>query len=377
MNEERANEEFRDRKERGFSIGTLKRDFNPFSRLSAQDKINFARHLAIVIKAGIPLYEGLVIINKQSDSKTLTRIVAQIQKDVANGRFLADSLERFTGVFGDFFINIIRVGEASGTLAQNLLYLADELKKRKGLRAKVRSAMVYPVVILVATIGVTGFLTFFVFPKLLPVLQGLNVKLPPSTVALIAVVDFLTLYGIEVIIGLAILIICLRILTTKVASIRYAFHRAMLGTPALSKFSISLNVVSFSRILALLLKSGVKIVDALGITALTSDNLVYRNIVQEADEEVRKGGQLAPFLAKYPKFFPPLMTGMIQIGESTGNLTENLEYLSAYYEEEMSYKLESLTGLLEPALLLMMGLLVGFVAISIITPIYSISQGVQ
>lgn len=373
MNEEQGKEKSKQEEEH-----TRRRwSFNPFNKLSAQDKINFARHLAIVIKAGIPLYEGLAIINKQKGSKTLTRIVAQLQNDVANGRFLADSLERYQNVFGEFFINIIRVGEASGTLAQNLLYLADELKKRKGLRAKVRSAMVYPIVILVATIGVTGFLTFFVFPKLLPVLRGLNVKLPTSTLILIAAVDFLTRYGIEVVIGLVIFITGLRMLTTKVTSIRYVFHRAMLVTPALSKFSISLNIVSFSRILALLLKSGVKIVDALRITALTCDNLVYRAFIQEVNEEVRKGGQIAPFLAKHSNFFPPLMTGMIQIGEGTGNLTENLEYLSGYYEEEMSYKLEALTSLLEPALLLVMGLLVGFVAISIITPIYSISQGVQ
>ncbi len=372
MNEENGKENSKEEKEKA-----PKWNFNPFNKLSAQDKINFARHLSIVIKAGIPLYQGLTIISKQAGSKTLTRIVVQLVNDVANGRFLADSLERYKSVFGEFFINIIRVGEASGTLSQNLLYLADELKKRKGLRAKVRSAMVYPLVILVATIGVTGFLTFFVFPKLLPVLQGLSVKLPPSTVFLIAVVDFLTRYGIAVVIALAVAVICLRILITRVAPVRYALHRAMLAAPALSKFSVSLNVVSFSRILALLLKSGVKIVDALRITALTCDNLVYRGLIQEANEEVRKGGQLAPFFAKHPKFFPPLMTGMIQIGEGTGNLTENLEYLSEYYEEEMSYKLQTLTSLLEPALLLAMGLLVGFVAISIITPIYSISQGVQ
>jgi type IV pilus assembly protein PilC len=348
-----------------------------FDKISDQDKIDFARHLAIIIKAGIPLYDGLVIIKKQSDSPALIKVLGQLSVDVSNGRFLADGLERYKAAFGDFFISVIRVGEASGTLAQNLLYLSDETKKRKNLEKKIRSAMVYPSIILIATLGVTVFLAFFVFPRLLPMLRGLNVKMPASTLLLMAIVNFLTKYGIYVVAIAAVIVFIFRYLLRHVTSFRYFLHRLILATPALSKSSVSLNMVNFARIFSLLLKSGIKIAEALIITSRTFDNLVYRRFIEEASQEIRRGGELAPFLARQAVLFPPFVTGMIQIGEATGNLDENLIYVSEYYEEEMNYKLDALTSFIEPVMLLFMGLLVGFVAISIITPMYSISGGIM
>lgn len=348
-----------------------------FDRLALQEKIDFARHLAMVVKAGLPVYEGLKIINAQTESKTLKKVVDQVIIDINNGRFLADSLERFERVFGGFFINIIRVGEASGTLPQNLLYLAEELAKSKSLESKVKSAMVYPLVILVATLGVTGFLTFFVFPKLLPVLQGLNVPLPPTTLALIGTVNFLRSYGVYVAIGIVALVIAIKITLRKSEMIRYWMHRMIFFLPAVAPLSICINMANFARVFSLLLKSGVKIIEALTITANTFTNLVYQRSLLDAREEIQKGGQLATFLSEKKQFFPPLLSGMVQVGESTGNLEENLAYLADYYEEEVDSKLHGLTSLLEPIMLLIMGLMVGFVAISIITPIYSISSGVK
>jgi type IV pilus assembly protein PilC len=147
--------------------------------------------------------------------------------------------------------------------------------------------------------------------------------------------------------------------------------------PVLSGLTVSINVTNFSRILALLLKSGVKIVEALEITAKTFDNLVYRRHALASKEEIKSGGQLADALAKHKTFFPTLSTGMIRVGESTGNLEENLEYLAEYYTEEVDNKLQGLTALLEPLLLLVMGGLVAFVAISIILPIYQSTSAVQ
>lgn len=348
-----------------------------FESVSDQDVIDFARHLAIIIKAGIPLYDGLIVVKKQSQSPGLVKIVDQLSKDVSNGVSFADSLEHYKKVFGVFFINVIRVGEASGTLSQNLRYLSDEIKKRRDLNRKVKSAMVYPSIILVMTLGVTAFLAFFVFPKLLPMLRGLGAQLPASTVLLVTIINFLTMYGILCIVIVAALTIAFRLLLNHVEPFRYFLHRVILVTPTLSKLSVSLNMVNFSRIFSLLLKSGVKIADALMITGQTFDNLVYRRFVLEAGEEIRRGGELAKFLDKKSTLFPPFVTGMIQIGEATGNLDENLVYISEYYEEEMTYKLDALTSVIEPVMLLTMGLMVGFVAISIITPIYSISASIQ
>lgn len=348
-----------------------------FESVSDQEKIDFARHLSIIIKAGIPLYDGLLIVKKQSQSKRLVKIIDQLSRDVSNGLFFADSLEHYHEAFGDFFISVVRVGEASGTLAQNLLYLSDETKKRRDLKRKVKSAMVYPAIILIATLAVTAFLAFFVFPKLLPVLTGIGGKLPASTLLLMSMISFSTNYGIACIIGLVVLAIVFRYLLRRVTPFRYFLHQMILITPTLSTLSISLNMVNFSRIFSLLLKSGVKIAEALVITGKTSDNLVYRRFIEEASQEIGRGGALAPFLERKSKLFPPFVTGMIQIGEATGNLNDNLIYVSQYYEEEVSYRLDALTTVIEPVMLLLMGLMVGFVAISIITPIYSISANIS
>lgn len=346
-------------------------------RISIQEKIDFARHLAMVIKAGLPIFEGLTIIKEQTTSKALLEIVEQLMIDVSNGKFLADGLAQYDYVFGEFFINIVRVGEASGTLAKNLLYLSDELRRDKLLHGKVKSAMVYPLVILVATIAVTGFLTFFVFPQLIPVFANLNVKLPASTKFLIAAVDFLKSFGVAILFGMIVVLIVFRILLKKVLPIKYIADRFLFYVPVVSSLVINVNMVNFTRVLGLLLKSGVKIVEAITITADTFDNLVYKEALKKSAGDIQKGEQLATYLAKRKDIFPSLATGMIRVGENTGNLEENLQYLSEYFDEEVDTKLHNLTSLLEPLMLLIMGGMVGFVAISIITPIYSISQGIK
>lgn len=350
---------------------------NPFDRISVQERINFARHLSLVVKAGLPVFEGLKIIQEQTESTVLRKVVQSLITDVNNGKFLADSLQRYQGLFGDFFINIVRVGESSGTLAKNLLYLADELGRQKELESKVRSAMVYPLVILVATIGVAGFLTFYIFPKLIPVFSGLHVQLPITTVVLLTTLNFLQAYGVYLFLTLCAVFILGRIIIKRTPVIRYFFDSLLIYIPVISDLAVSVNMANFTRVLGLLLKSGVKIVESLDITRNTFNNLAYKQILLEASEETKKGGQLGVFLSTKKRFFPVLVSGMVRIGENTGNLEDNLEYLSGYFDEEIDLKLHSLTSLIEPLMLLMMGLLVGFVALSIITPIYSISQGIQ
>lgn len=348
-----------------------------FDRISVQERINFARHLSLVVKAGLPVYQGLKIIETQTESPVLKNVVASLIEDVNNGKFLADGLQKFEYLFGPFFINIVRVGESSGTLAKNLLYLADELRRSKDLQTKVRSAMIYPMVILVATIAVAGFLTFYIFPKLIPVFAGMNVQLPITTRILLGVLAFVKADGIYLLVGVAVLAVLSRILVKKVIAIRYFFDWLLFYIPVVSNLTVSVNMVNFTRVLGLLLKSGVKIVEAIDITGSTFSNLVYQHFLIAASEEIKKGGQLGLFISKSRRFFPPLVSGMVQIGESTGNLEENLEYLAEYYDDEVDTKLHALTSLIEPLMLLVMGGLVGFVALSIITPIYSISQGIQ
>lgn len=348
-----------------------------FDRISLQDRINFARHLSLIIKAGLPIYNGLTIIKAQTESPVLQKVVDSLIVDVNNGKFLADGLEKYEYLFGPFFINIVRVGESSGTLAKNLLYLADELKRSKSLESKVRSAMIYPLVILVATIAVAAFLTFYVFPKLIPVFSSLNVELPLTTRIMLWMLSFMQNYGVYILGGIIVLGVVIKIITKQVKSVKYLLDELTLHMPVVSGVIVGVNMVNFCRVLSLLLKSGVKIVESLTITAATFNNEVYRNILNASKDEISKGGVLGTYLADKKRYFPPLVSGMVQIGETTGNLEENLEYLAEYFDDEVDIKLHSLTSLIEPVMLLIMGLLVGFVALSIITPIYSISAGIK
>lgn len=324
----------------------------------------------------MPVLEALRLIRRQTASSAFGKIIDEIIKDVNNGQMLAQSMQRFDYVFGDFFINMVRVGESSGNLSQSLLYLSHELKKQKEVAGRVRSAMIYPGVIFCATIGITAFLTFFIFPKILPVFSSLQVQLPITTKILIWLLDFLQHYGIFAGLGVVALIILVKVLLSM-PSIHFWFDRATLMVPVLKTVTVNVTMTNFSRSLSVLLKSGMTIVDALGIAKNTFHNMYYQREIGRMLESVKKGESMARFLEMRPKLFPAMVTGMIQVGESTGNLEENLNYLAEFYEGEVNESVSNLTIVIEPLLLLFMGFLVGFVALSIITPIYQITQGLE
>jgi len=347
-----------------------------FNGVSDQEKINFARHLAVSIKTGMPLIEALSLIREQAGSKKFQKIIDTIIGDINNGQFLAQSLERFQFVFGDFFVNLVRVGETSGTLSSSLLYVALELKKQREINQKVRSAMVYPAVILVATLGITLFLTLFIFPKILPIFESLRVDLPITTRAVIFALNFMKAYGLLFVGGLIVLGLALRIILT-LKKIHFLFDKLLLKIPFVSLLITNLTLANFSRSLGVLLKSGMTVLESMDVAKGTFHNLVYRREVEKVAEGVRRGESMARGLLQAKKFFPPLMIGMIQVGETTGNLEENLEYLAEYYESEVKETVDRLTTVIEPVLLIFMGVLVGFIALSIITPIYKITQGLK
>ncbi len=344
--------------------------------VSLQEKINFARHLSVTTKSGLPLLEALKLIRNQVTKKSFKKIIDKVVNDVENGRSLAQSLSRFPHIFNDFFVNLVKVGETSGNLAEALLYLAVELKKQREVGHKIRSALVYPIVILIVTIAVTLFLTLFIFPKILPIFVSLGIPLPFSTRLVIAVLTFLSKYGLWVLLGIIVFVIGLRLLLT-VPKIHFYFDKILLDTPFLSKIIVNVTMTNFSRSLSVLLKSGMTIIDALEVAKGTFHNKYYRRQIEYVVESVKRGESIARYLAKEPKLFPPMVHGMVEVGETTGNLEQNLLYLSEHYESEVDEVVRNLTSILEPFLLVFMGFLVGFVALSIITPIYQVTQGLR
>ena len=345
-----------------------------FGHVSMVEKVLFAKNLSIMIKAGLPLKEALDTLYDQAKGK-FRKILAQIIKDVDSGKNLADSMEKYPRVFPEFFTNIVRISEESGTLDENMEYLAEHLESDWNLRRKVRSALLYPVFVLSATGAVGLALAIFVLPKVTKLFSSFDVELPISTRILMWFADVFQKYGIYIAVGTVIVVIFLAWFLRR-KFIKPITHRIILNTPVIKKISQNINLARFDRTLGVLLRSGIPIDRALDITKNTLNNYVYRKDLREAAEEVKKGKALSSILDKHPNQFPKLVTRMIKVGEGSGKLEGTLLYLARYYEEEVDNLTKNLTTILEPVLLVIIGLVVGGLALSIITPIYQLTGSI-
>ncbi|MEK7624570.1 MAG: type II secretion system F family protein [Patescibacteria group bacterium] len=350
---------------------------NIFSKVSLQDQIIFAKHLAIMLQAGMPIIDSLTMLKKQqAKSKPFSRILNQLIADVDSGQSLSMSLNRFHQVFGNLFINVIKVGETSGTLPENLNYIVEEMQKGQAINRKIKGAMVYPIIILIAVFVIVGILIFVVFPKILPLFSSLKIKLPLATRLLLFGYNLVSNNWLLIILGSVVIFVGSWLLL-KNKKIKLLADYFILQIPFVGSMATNINMANLTRTLSLLLKSGVKIVDSLETTANSLSNSVYQQELKKVAVEISSGGQIFQYLLKRPKLFPIMLSQMIEVGENTGNLSQTLLYLNNFYETEVDEITKNLSTTLEPILLIIMGVIVGFVAIAIITPIYSITQSVS
>ncbi len=345
-----------------------------FIRFSVKEQTLFAKRMSFLVKAGVPIVECLHLIRTQTKSKTKGLVYDAIIHDVSNGQYLSTSLGKYSRLFGEFAVNLIRVGENSGILSQNLAYLADELDKKHQLQRKVIGTLVYPIFISIATLGVTGVLTAYIFPKLMPIFTSLHVELPLSTRALIAVSTYLREWGVVTIIGLIALGVAMLVVRSRFERVRMFGDSLLLRIPLAGSITRAYNLTNFCRTLGLLLRSGITLTDGLAIVAETTKNRVYRKACLELAAEAVRGEPTSRGLIKRNDLYPDILGHMVAIGEKTGNLSSTLTYLGELYESEVDGLTKSLSSSIEPVLMIVMGLLVGIIAVSVITPIYSITQ---
>ena len=346
-------------------------------RFSLKDQVYFAKRLSFLITAGVPLVEGLSIMREQARGKGRITMLTRVVADVSSGQSLSRSFSKFPKVFSDFTVSIVRVGESSGTLSASLSYLADELKKKQILRRKLVGAFVYPAVITVATFGITAFLMLYLFPKIMPIFASLHTQLPLSTRIVMATSIFLQHYGLWAMLGLIGFLIIAGVVLKRSAAIHRFFDCLMLRLPIVGSILQYYNIANATRTLGLLLRSGIKLSEALPITAETTRNLIYRREFMSLSLVVERGERMSVYLAKRRAYFPDILSNMLAVGERSGSLCETLVYLSELYEHEVDEFTKNLSTLVEPALMIVMGLVVGFIAISIITPIYGITQNLH
>lgn len=345
-----------------------------FVRFSTKEQTFFAKRMSFLVKAGVPLVECLQLIRSQTKSKAKGRVYDSIIAEVSAGQYLSNSLATFKRLFGDFAVNLIRVGEQSGILSQNLEYLADELQKKQVLQRKVIGTLIYPIFITVATLGVTTVLTAYIFPKLMPIFASLHVQLPLTTRALIATSAYLHTWGIITALGLIALFIALFVIRNTYESARLWGDRILLRIPLAGSVARAYNLTNFCRTLGLLLRSGIMLCEALAITAETTTNRVYRESCVRLAEQITRGEPLSRGISARPDLYPDMLAHLLSVGEKTGNLSTTLTYLGELYEAEVDELTKGLSSSIEPVLMLVMGLLVGLIAVSVITPIYSITQ---
>jgi type IV pilus assembly protein PilC len=345
-------------------------------QISIKEQVVLFKRLAMMLRAQLPIVTCLEMIAEESKRSNAGTILTEVAKKVASGQTLGNALGHYHRVFSFFSLSIITIGEQSGTLPENLEYVAVELKKKQDLRKQILGALIYPLIIVVATLTITVFLIVYIFPKIVPIFLSVKTTLPWSTQFLISVSTFLTIYGWYVI-GTFILLAILVTFFMTFPSVEYFITSLLLTLPIIGTLCRSYNLAQMSRTLGLLLQSDVPILSSLRITAESTQNIVYRQKLELIRSEIQLGKNLSNELLKTPHLFPSLVVNMVQAGERTGNMPTTLSYISELYEGDIRDLTKNLTTVIEPLLMLFMGLLVGFVAISIITPIYGITQNLH
>jgi type IV pilus assembly protein PilC len=344
---------------------------NVLNRVKLSDKMVFSRNLAILVGAGVSLNRALEILAKETENERFKEIILTVAERVRGGKPFSEALEEFPGVFEEIYTSMVRVGETGGNLEEVLKLLAVHYEKEHDLRSKVQGAMVYPAVIVCVMIGVGFVVMAFVIPKLTQVFVEMNVELPLSTKVIIVVSNILAQYSVFVIAAAAVFIYLLRVFSQKEAG-KKIFHKLFLNAPILKNISKKVNAARMTRILSALIDSGVPMVKALEISAHTLANWYFKQSLLDTSVEVQKGVALSKLLAKYPDLYPGLVTQMIEVGEESGKLSEILVKVADFYEDEVANITRNLASIIEPVLMVVIGVAVGFFAVSIIQPLYSI-----
>ena len=369
--------------DRGLIIVTIKEAFGlDWERLAEiniggvpmKDKVVFMRQMATMVGAGLPLTRALEIMVQQASNPMFKRVLKEVLSSVQSGKSFADSFREQSDVFDPITLNLIEAGEESGNLETILERLATELEESKTLGDKLRSAMIYPIIILVIIVVVMILMMLVLVPSMAEIYGDFGAELPLVTRILMSMSDFFLKYWWAILVVIAVIFIGMKYyLDTKKG--KRNFDKLVLKIPAIGAIITKIQLSQFTRLLALLLGSGLSIMKALELTAQSLKNEMFRDTVMSAKEEVEKGGALAIPIAR-SEYFPLLVSSMIAVGEETGEIDIVLEKVSQYYKEEVNVATSNLSSILEPVFLVIMGLAVGFIALAVYMPMFQLSSAI-
>jgi len=340
--------------------------------IKTKDLVIFSRQFAVMISASVPVVESLLILIDQTDNISLRNMVSEIAFEVDGGAFLSDAFAKRPRIFSEFFINIIKSGETSGKLDDVLTYLADEMEKSYDMAAKIKGAMIYPLFIISSLFAVGIVLMVYVIPNLTAILTETGAELPFSTRLVIGVSDFLKNYSLPLIAVLVAMIIGIKFYL-KTYRGRKNLDIVKLKMPIFGKLFQYIYLMRFSRSLSTLLKGGVTITRSLEIVAEVVGNIVYKELILETLESINDGN---PFSAVFEAstYVPKMVPQMISVGEKTGKIDSVLDRITSFYTRESGNMLDNLSKLMEPLIMVLMGVGVGVMVAAVLLPMYNLAS---
>lgn len=362
-------------KEEGRGAFTLDRIGRIFSKVRTQDKINFAKNLSAMIKAGLPMTRALSVMERQAKKNGLKNVLASLSEDISKGKSLSESMRSLPDVFSQLFISMVRAGEESGKLSESLSVVGMQMEKAYLLAKKVRGAMIYPAVIVTIMILIGVLMLVYMVPTLTATFQGLGVDLPASTRAVVAASDFLRTQYLAVA-AVLIALFSAVILGMRTAKGRRALHFIILRIPLIGNIAREVNAARTARTLASLLSSGVDVVVSIEVAEDIIQNVYFKEVLAKAQKNIEKGESMASAFIENEKLYPVFVGEMISVGEETGQLSQMLTEVAGYYEEEVDQKTKNMSTLIEPFLMVLMGVAVGFFAIAMLAPTYSLVDAI-
>ena len=337
-----------------------------------RDVINFSRDLATMLNAGLPMLRSLDILYRQARRRSMKQVLRSIIQDLEKGNTFSEACAKYPSVFPSLFVRLVRVGEEVGNLASVLEQLSAHLAREEETAGKIKGSMAYPVFVLCLAFGAVFIMIAFVMPALTSLFAEFGQDLPTMARMAISAADFVADYALYVLLGIVLLVVIL-VLYFRTAVGRRVKDAIILKIPVIGEASLKAALARTSRSMAMMVRSGVPLTEAIVLCADTSANAVVKDRLMKCNEAVVAGASLSQAMAAYP-IFPVLMSQMVGIGEETGRLDSNLETLAGFYETESSRAISRLTSMLGPGMIIIVGLIVGFVAVTLFSSIYSIGD---
>lgn len=344
--------------------------------INLQHKINFARNLSSMISAGLSMERALNVMERQSKGEGLKNLYRDLAKSIGEGKTLSDAMLLHKKVFSSLFTSMVHAGEESGGLAESLSIVTIQLEQSYDLRRKVRGALMYPMVVIFAMVIVGTLMLTYVVPTLASTFREMNVALPKMTLFILGLSDFLANYFLFAVLGVIVMVTVL-VYFSKTQLGKICFHWLVLHIPIIGALVKEVNSARTMRTLSSLLKAGVDITSSFEITRDVVQNIYFKAVIMKAQEAVTKGTPTSTIFREAEHLYPSLVNEMMAVGEETGKLPEMLERVAMFYESQVSEKTKNMSTILEPFLMLFIGGGVGFFAVAMIQPIYSLSSAIQ